>query len=233
MSFIDFVISPYFIPIIIMGILNIFFVPFGIVGIKNSFKWFERNFVKPRQGYISVRQKLPNDRMIEFLVKPTGEMIKFKPFGSESEIAIPFKNEKGWIAFDGNLPVIELDNNNQQRKFDTGEKSGISQEDISKAIKTAYETGKLLGASDLFSELKKWLVIILLIGVVGILVAGFFGATINNAIKKLPTSDIISKSTVDYWFNQTGFPRTQQAQNTQTEQPAQNSGGVKIPFIGG
>jgi hypothetical protein len=232
MAFMDFVISPYFIPIIVMGVLNIFFVPFGIVGIKNTFKWFNRNYMKPRQGYISVRQKLPNDRMVEFLVKPTGEMIKFRPFGSQAEITIPFKNEKGWVAFDGNLPVIELDDNNQQKRFDTGEKSGISQEEITRAIKVAYETGKILGSSDFLSEIKKWLMIVLVVCGIGVLVSFFFGMSINNAIKKLPTADTISKTTIDYWFNQTGYPRYMQQQITATEQP-QNTGGLKIPFIGG
>jgi hypothetical protein len=215
-----------------MGILNIFFVPFGIVGIKNTFKWFNRSFIKPKQGYIVVRQKLPNDRMREFLVKPTGEMIKFKSPISNEEIEISFKNEKGWVAFDGNMPLIELDDNNQQKPFSEGVKSDIPQEEITRGYKVSYETGKLIGSIDFFNDIKKLIMIVIIVSIASILVAGFFGFSIKSAIGKLPIADDISKGTVEYWFNQTGYPRMQTVQTTTPEQP-QNTGGVKLPFIGG
>jgi len=224
------VVSPYFIPVIIMGVLNVFFVPFGIAGMKSTFSWFDRKFIKPRQGYIAVRQKLPNDRLYDFLVKPTGNLIKFKTYAGE-DIQIPFKNEKGWVAFEGNLPVIELDDNNQQKSFVSGEKSGMSQEEITQGFIWSYETGKLLGASDMFGQLKKLLTIIIIVTVLGALVTTFFGFSINNKLKDIPTADSISKTTIEYWFNQTGYPRAYTS--TAQENPQPTSSAPKIPLIGG
>lgn len=194
MSFIDFFVSRYFIPLIISLVFNVFFVPFGIIGLRAFWRWYDRNFRKPKGGGILVRQKLPNDRLREFWVRPTGKFIAFKTYDGK-DLTIPYKNEKGWIGFDGNIPLIYLDENNMQINLTSKNiKNPISQEEITMGYKASYETGKLIGSLDMFNDLKMWLII----GVIIIILSGVFnvylGFSTKGAIGKIhiPSSNEIA-----------------------------------------
>jgi len=211
MSFIDFFISPHFIPLLITSLLNIVFIPFGIIGFRSVWRWFDKNYLKPGKGYMTIRMKRPNDRIWETMLRPTGEMVKFKPFGKGDEVELPFKNEKGWVAFDGNIPIIEFDSNLQQKSFESNEKSEVSQEEITRGYKVSYETGKLVGAMDFMKDLKFWLILILIVSVIGAIV-NIGGIMMNRSsmakLEKAITANSpsqIADATVGLWLNRTGY----------------------------
>lgn len=170
MGFEDFFFSNIFIVFWIVVGLFIVTTPFAIAGISRLWGWYDLNFRKPKGGFIKVKQKLPNDRVRELFVKPTGKFISYNTY-DDKELTIPWRNEKGWISYEGRILTIFLDEGNKQINLaNAGVKNQISQEEITMGYKSAYETGKLIGSLDLMSDLKKWLIILLfVVGVFGLI----------------------------------------------------------------
>jgi len=194
-GFVNFFMSDLWLWFWVLLIVGIIFTPFGIKGMIDSYRWANRNFFRPRSGQVLVRQKLPNDRMREFWVKPTGKYMKFKTIDHE-EIEQPIRMEKGWNVFENNIPVIYLDENNQQMQIGTRfQNPGVSQEEITRGYKASYDTGKLIGAVDFFNDIKNWLLIILIVTVVVGSVNAYFGYQIQKTLgtQKMDSTEIAQK----------------------------------------
>lgn len=180
-GFMSFVLSDYFIWFWILVIISAIFVPIGaIFGIPTIFKWYDRTFVKPKKGFIIIRQFLPNDQVMEFFGKPTGQMMPWKDWNG-NPINIPIKLGKGWSKYSGSLPVIEVDENGHQRPVDTNMQSPISQEEITKGWKASFETGKFL-SGDFMAEFKKWIILLVIVAIAGAGINAFFGYTNMQAL---------------------------------------------------
>lgn len=153
-----------FIPFIISVVINIIAVPLAIVGGKRLLEWYDKAFSKPGQGYVYVRQKMPNDRFRYFWMRPTGRMGVFKTITGE-ELERPVNTKKGYVAYDGSLPMVEFDENGNQVRFDSEfSRQAGGQEDSIKGQKAAYEAGKFMGGTEILNELKTLLFVV--IGVV-------------------------------------------------------------------
>jgi hypothetical protein len=182
-----------FIPLIISVVANIFFVPFGFVGLKHFFNWIDRNFTKPGKGYVYVRQKMPNDRFRYFWMRPTGRMGIFKTITGE-DIEKPVNTKKGFVAYDGSLPMVEFDENGNQIKFDSEfSRPGAGQEDSIKGQKAAYEAGKFMGGTEIFNELKMLMIVVLVVGILGTLVSGYFSYRASTYTPTVDTSAVAAE----------------------------------------
>jgi len=203
-NFLKFVLSDYFFWFWVLVVVAIVFVPFGLWGFKAFFSWIDRNWIKPNKGYILIRQKLANDRFREYFALPTGKFIKVKNIENK-EIQIPINLSKGWVAFDGNMPLIELDEQGQQMKMDRAATMQISQEETTKGWKAAYETGKLIGSFEILEEIKK----LLMIGIIILLIVTIVGVYFSyNAYSKSTglTADAVARAVISHWNNQTAIP---------------------------
>lgn len=160
-----FALSDYFLWFWVLVGVAIIFVPFGFNGMFSLWKWIDKNWLKPKRGFILVRQKMPNDRIREFWTLPTGQYMKYKSLDTGTEIEQPVKLEKGWVAYEGNVPMIELDENGTQMMMDSSRKtvSPISQEEITRGYKSAYESGKLVGNFDLLRDMKTMMIIFIVV----------------------------------------------------------------------
>jgi hypothetical protein len=201
MNFVKFALSDYFIWFWVLVVVAIIFVPFGAIGFKAFYDWANKNWIKPRKGYILVRQKLANDRFREYYILPTGKFVKVKSIDGK-ELEIPIELSKGWVAFDGNMPLIELDEQGQQLRMDRAVKMQVSQEETTKGWKAAYETGKLVGAFDILEELKK----MLLIGIIVLIAVTIIGVYFSYSSYSKSTgldANAVARAVVAQWNNQT------------------------------
>ncbi|MEM5867199.1 MAG: hypothetical protein QXG39_04700 [Candidatus Aenigmatarchaeota archaeon] len=194
MNFVELVLSDYFIWFLILIVCCVIFVPFGIYGLFKFKQWLWRQHLLPRKGYIQVTQKLPNDKKRVFYALPTGGYIKIKTLEGD-EIQVPVKLEKDWVAFDGNICEIMLDEQGRQMPYKMGIHSSIPHEEITKGWKAAYETGKLVGSMLFWDELKR----LLLIGiVVMIIIVGVAGILSYLNYQKLSSFDVTMIANVVY-----------------------------------
>lgn len=176
--------SNYFAITIILTVVCIFMLPFAIKGFMGLWGWIQNTFIKPKKGYIRIKQKLPNDRLRTVDVIPTGKMISYKTYEGK-DLTMPFKNEKGWIAFEGHMPFIMLDSNNIQMNLqDSAVKGVMSQEEFTDGTKFAYETGKIYGSGDVLGKIKMLLMIFGILMIGGILMVGFMTYSLKGDIKK-------------------------------------------------
>ena len=209
MNFAQFVLSDYFLIFWILVALSCILYPFGIYGIVMFWRWINKQFIKPRKGYILVRQKLPNDRIREFLALPTGQFIKFKDLEGR-EIQVPIKMEKGWVAYDGNLPLIELDENGRQVPINREIKSTISQEEITRGWKAAYEAGKLIGSLEFFEAIKFLIMIVLVVSIIATVAAASAAYFSYTKVPKIDVKSIAqqtAKLLMNYTQPQTQIPK--------------------------
>ena len=208
----DFFASNSFVVMVLLGAICIIMLPFAIAGIKRIKNWVDMRFIKPKQGYIMVRQILPNDRLREFLTRPTGRFITFKTYEGK-EITIPWKNEKGWVVFENLLMVIQLDQSNQQIDFSVKDiKSKIPQEELTIALKSAYETGKLIGWIDLIEPLKKLIIICLCVSVIHFIASSILSFQIMAKFDKIPLPPS-AEQIAGAWLNLTAQYQTKPAIN--------------------
>jgi hypothetical protein len=225
----DFFLSPNFIPMLVMGIMLLITIPFAIAGMNRVWNWYQVTFVKPKKGYIRVEQKLPNDQIRAFYVQPTGKFIRYMTY-DKKDIQIPYRNEKGWIAFKGRMPTIQLDSNNKQIPYDSGIKtnSTLNQEDITLGYKASYETGKLMGSMNTGIDLKMLLIILLIVTVVMSIINIYMNSQTQDAIKniKFPSPNEIAGA----FLNVTSQQNPTTPVTTAPTKPATNLG---IPFITG
>jgi hypothetical protein len=186
---------------IILGALCIIMLPFALAGLKRIFGWIDLTFIKPKKGYVKVRQSLPNGNERSFWVVPTGKFIHYKTYDGKA-IEIPWNNGKEWLRFEGQLPVIQIDENNQQIPFSGKvEKTAFAQEDITMGYKASYEAGKLMGSLDMFSDLKLWLIILL----VAVILTGVGNLVFNlqnsSALKALTKATPSANAIADAVYN--------------------------------
>lgn len=190
-TFVEAVLTDWFFWFWVLLVLTIIFVPLGLVGAKTLYGWYDKKFGKPRKGYLRARQKMPNDQLREFWLKPTGKMAKIKNIEG-MEIQTPITTGKGFVAFEGATPYIELDEQGHQIQFGKSLTTGtVSQEDTAKGWQSAYQTGKLMGAVDWMNELK--LLIYIMLGIT--VIFGLFNGYMLYTMKP-PTLDtnIIARS---------------------------------------
>lgn len=188
MNFAEFILSDYFTWFLVLIINSILFVPFGIYGLYKFKQWLWKQHLLPRKGYIQITQKLPNDKKRIFYALPTGGYIKINSLEG-GEIQVPVKLEKDWVAFDGNICEIMLDEQGRQMPYKMGIHASIPHEEITKGWKAAYETGKLVGSILFWDELKR----LLLIGIiVMIIVVGIAGVISYLSYQKINSFDIAS-----------------------------------------
>lgn len=206
--FVVFFQSEYFLITLVLIVVTCITTPFAVKGAIEVGKWIDRHFIKPGEGYIWARQRMPNDRLRNFWLRPTGKMAKYTTVDGK-EIEQPINLGKGWVVFDGNVPCIELDADGHQvylgkdAKFKVN--TTISQEEITRGYKAAYDTGKLMGAVDFFDEIKTWLLICMVMSVVGIVISAYFGYTVMSMISEqpAPTTSEIAEEVVRQMRNTT------------------------------
>jgi hypothetical protein len=96
--FIQFLLSPWFIVILVFGII---FLPLGIVGIFSLY-FRIRNWGRVRGGWIEIWKRMSNFHWLTFWSRPTGRKLKVK--GEEGiELEIPFNIEVDEKDKDGKL----------------------------------------------------------------------------------------------------------------------------------
>jgi len=192
----NFIFSQGFVFLWVSVALNIVFVPLGIKGIFDLHSWLDKQFLKPRKGYIWARQKMPNDRWRGFWIHPTGREIRFKTFAGDT-ITESFNSGKGWITYEGNMPVVYLDEMNHQMEIGLKFQSGqISQEEITRSLKAAYDTGKLIGWVDFLKNLTPWFIAILVVaGVVGG-IGAYYGYQNQNSLAAVVAKPSVDSGTV-------------------------------------
>lgn len=212
--------SEYFLITLVLIVVTCITTPFAVKGAIEVGKWMDRHFIKPGAGYIEARQRMPNDRVRNFWLLPTGKMAKYRTIdGKEIEQSINLG--KGWVVFDGNVPVIELDQHGHQVYLGDNKytpKGGISQEEITRGYKAAYDTGKLMGAVDFFDEVKQWLLITIVIVAVMGMINAYFGFTVMGMIDKQihPSTTDIAQEVVIQMRNATFIQQSGAAPSTPT-----------------
>lgn len=227
--FVDFLTSNYFIVIILLGVFLVIMLPFTIAGISRLNNWYQNTFIRVKKGYIKIKQKLPNDNIRTFYTIPTGKFINFRTY-DKKDLTIPWKNEKGWVGFEGRLLTIILDENNQQINLaNKNLKNSISQEEITMGYKNAYETGKLIGSQNLFNNLKLWLIIIavgtILFGLGSIMVSFQTQGKIDNI--HIPTGEELAYG----FINATQKIQSGELSNPNEQKKTPTDTGLKIPFV--
>jgi len=217
------ILSGWFAIFLVMFILIVVFLPLGIFGASRILNWFDVNFRKPASGYIKVYQDLPNDRVRQFWVRPTGRMITFKSFSGKMDISQPLNTDKGFMKYEGNVPFIRLDKNNKQIFMGEGLNLGsdVAQEEVTRGYKMAYDTGKMVGATDAFAELKTLLIVAIAASFLGVMITGYLVMDVSKKVdlltekvNGLPNAESIARE----FINQTS---SRQPFNTQ------------IPTVGG
>lgn len=193
----NFVLSNYFIWFWVLVVITVIFVPIGAVfGIPTMYRWIDRTFIKPKQGFVVVRQFLPNDQVMEFYGKPTGSLLKLKDWDG-NKIEVPVKLGKGWSKYSGSLPVIEIDENCRQRPVESSMVSPINQEEVTKGWKASYETGKLMGSLDFLNELRKYIIIMLVITAIGAGISAYFGYQNMQAVNPSQLQNVVHNAMIN------------------------------------
>jgi len=91
--FVEFLLSPWFIAVLIFVIL---FTPLGIVGLISLINRL-RNWERIRSGWIKIRKKVNSYQWNIFWIRPVGRKLKIK--GEEGyEYELPFMVEDGMIG---------------------------------------------------------------------------------------------------------------------------------------
>lgn len=120
--------------------------PFIAIGMFKVFSALV-DVIRVRLGQIKIFQKLPNDRVISFWKKPTGDKIKFK----DKEVVC--RIEKDWAYFTSSvvpIPTVYYDENDRQIMLKT-EKGTVPTDEFEKIYNVAY----LAGRTSLFQEDKR------------------------------------------------------------------------------
>jgi hypothetical protein len=120
--------------------------PFCIWGVFHLVLLID-TLLKVRKGYIKVWKLLPNDQIVKFWSRPSGGKIKIKSKGSVTgENDLPIELGKGWIWREGGVPIIKLDKDNKQIKWEVNViEAGIPKEVIDELADTSFVAGMLVG----------------------------------------------------------------------------------------
>jgi hypothetical protein len=108
---VQFLLSPWFIAIIIYILI---FTPFGIIGIFSLGNRI-KNWNRTRGGWLKMRKKLSNLHWIYFWVKPTGRKTNIKT-EEGIEIELPLEIHEGMLGMEKEISDVNFNSEKKQKK---------------------------------------------------------------------------------------------------------------------
>lgn len=160
-----------------MTMTLIVFAPFAFLGMYKLFS-FMFDKIRVLRGQIKVVKKLPNDRLTSFWKRPDGDKIHLK------DKSIIIKTSKDWAYFNGTVPTIYLDENDQQLQLNS-EGGKVPSDEYGKMYDIAYLSGRVA----VLQENKRmilFLMIAMFASIGAICAIIFFNFQTQDAISSLP-----------------------------------------------
>lgn len=107
-SVLQFLISPFFVIILIYFVCTIPFIGLGIIDVFNRVG----NWSKQRAGYILMRKKLSNLHWLYFWTKPTGRKVSIKT-EEGIELELPIEIQEGMLGLEKELKNVHFISDNK------------------------------------------------------------------------------------------------------------------------
>jgi hypothetical protein len=108
---IQFLLSPWFIVIIIYMLI---FTPFGVIGIFSLANRI-KNWNRQRGGWLKMRKKLSNLHWINFWVRPTGRKANIRT-EEGIEIELPLEIKEGMLGLEKDINNVHFESEKKQKK---------------------------------------------------------------------------------------------------------------------